>query len=92
MPNNKDSGMLEDLCIESRKTDPVWNCVETFIKCYNPLIEKDKYNISKAKIGAFLSTRVPIAYSLGVAAQEHVWDFDNPCFNQVKDFLGKLFG
>jgi hypothetical protein len=92
MPNNKDSGMLEDLCIESRKADPVWNCVEAFIRCYDPLIEKNKYNISKAKIGAFLSTRVPIVNSLGVAAQDHIWDFDNPCFNSVKDFLTNLFG
>ena len=92
MPNNKDSGMLEDLCIESRKTDPVWNCVEAFIKCYCPLIEKDTYNSSKAKIGAFLSTRVPIEKELGFAAQHHVWDFNNPCFNPVKDFLVNLFG
>ncbi|MDR1971113.1 MAG: hypothetical protein LBQ46_04255 [Treponema sp.] len=92
MPNNKDSGMLEDLCIESRKADPVWYCVEAFVKCYNPLIEKDKYNISKAKMAAFLSTRVPIVNSLGIAAQDHVWDFDNPCFNSVKDFLTNLFG
>jgi hypothetical protein len=92
MPNNKDSGMLEDLCIESRKTDPIWNCVEAFIKCYDPLIEKDKYNISKAKIGAFLSTRVPIVNSLGIAAQDHIWDFNNPCFNPIKNFLTKLFG
>jgi hypothetical protein len=92
MPNNKDSGMLEDLCIESRKTDPIWHCVEAFLNCYNPLIEKDKYNISKAKIGAFLSTRVPIEKELGYAAQHHVWDFDNPCFNPVKEFLTNLFG
>ena len=91
MPNNKDSGMLEDLCIESRKTDPVWNCVEAFVKCYNPLIKKDKYNISKAKIGAFLSTKTPIVYSLGIAAQERIWDFNNPCFSPIKDFLIKLF-
>jgi hypothetical protein len=47
MPNNKDSGMPEDLCIESRKTDPVWNCVEAFVKCYEPLLEELKRNLPK---------------------------------------------
>jgi hypothetical protein len=40
----------------------------------------------KSNILAFLSTRVPIIYSLGVAAQGHVWDFSNPCFDQIKNF------
>jgi hypothetical protein len=50
-----------------------------------------KYNPAKAQIQAFLSTRIPIVNALGLAAQQHVWDFSKPCFEPVKSFLTELF-
>jgi hypothetical protein len=91
MPNNRDSGMLEDLCIKSKEADPVWKCVAAFLKCYQPKITKEKYNQSKAGILAYLSTRTPIVNELGLAAQQGIWDFRNPCFDSVKRFLQDLF-
>jgi hypothetical protein len=91
MPNNQDTGSVEDLCIKSKKNDPVWECVESFLKCYQPKIIQKKYNPSKAGILAYLSTRVPIVNELGLAAQQGIWEFDNPCFDSVKSFLQDLF-
>jgi hypothetical protein len=91
MPNNEDSGMLENLCIEAAKTDSVWECVEAFTTCYKSKIDLKNYNPAKAQIQAFLSTRIPIVSALGIAAQQHVWDFSKPCFEPIKSFLSKLF-
>jgi hypothetical protein len=91
MPNNNDCGMLEDLCIDSIKNVDVFYCVECFINCYENKINKDKYNIAKAKILAYLSTRTPIVASLGLAAQQGVWNFENQCFDGIKSFLKDLF-
>jgi hypothetical protein len=91
MPNNNDRGMLEDLCIASVKDTDVFTCVECFVQCYETKITKDKFNLPKAKILAYLSTRTPIVNALGVAARQGVWDFTKPCFDDIKNFLRELF-
>jgi hypothetical protein len=91
MPNNGDCGMLEDLCIAAVEDTDVFTCVECFVKCYETKITKDKFNLPKAKILAYLSTRTPIVNALGVAARQGVWDFTKPCFDDIKNFLRELF-
>ena len=91
IPNNNSCGMLEDLCVDSIKGTDVFSCVEGFINCYKSKIEHGKFNIAKATILAYLSTRTPIVNSVGVAAQKNVWDFEKPCFDDIKRFLKELF-
>jgi len=91
MPNNNQCGMLEDLCMESIKDTDIFHCVKSFIHCYENKIDKEKYNPAKAEILAYLSTRTPIVNSLGIAAQQKVWDFSHACFNEIKNFLIELF-
>ena len=91
MPNNNDCGMLEDLCLASIQGTDVYGCVKCFVNSYEDKIEKEKYNEAKAKILAYLSTRVPVVQSIGIAAKQNVWDFSNPCFNDIKKFLKELF-
>ncbi|MHB9295926.1 hypothetical protein PilKf_01680 [Pillotina sp. SPG140] len=91
MPNNKDCGMLEDVCIDSIKNTDIFHCVSCFIRCYEHKVEKNTYNVAKATILAYLSTRIPIVNSLGLAAQQSVWDFSKPCFDKIKIFLRELF-
>jgi hypothetical protein len=64
MPNNIDEGMLEDLCLESVKTKPVFECVNEYIKCcLSDLSEDEKnINVSKAKIG-ILHTALKVVYT-----------------------------
>jgi hypothetical protein len=90
MPDNKNSGALENLCIKYMKTEPIHNCVEGYIRCAqsNGAILKNK---SKAKIFAYLSTKIADAPSIGVAAKQGVFDFDNTCFDGIKDFLKRVF-
>jgi hypothetical protein len=91
MPNNQSKGMLEDLCLSSIKADEVYSCVDAFTQCYEPKIEQNKYIPSKARLLAYLATRAPIINSLGLAAQQSIWDFGNPCFDKIKMFLSELF-
>ena len=84
--------MLEDLCIASIKGNGIFNCVDSFVKCYGAKIDKTKYNLPKAQILAYLSAQVPIVNSLGLAARQNVWDFSHDCFKKIKVFLSGLFG
>lgn len=94
MPDNQSSGMLEDLCLQSVQGSVVSTCVDSFIECIVPRLTPDeqaKFNPAKAKVQAYLSTRVPLQNSIGRAAQSRHWDFSHPCFDGIKLFLKELF-
>jgi hypothetical protein len=93
MPNNIDKGMLEDLCLESVKTMPVFECVEQYMECCMlRLSEKEKnMNMSKAKVQAYLAVKKPVVNSLGLAAIKGHWNFEDNCFSEIKRFLHNLF-
>ncbi len=86
MPGNAENGMLEDLCLSSIKEYPVYQCIENFFKCSEekPLIK------SKAEIQCYLSTKNPLANSLGVGAKKGHWNFNSPVFDEIKAFLENL--
>ncbi len=94
VPNNIDEGMLEDLCIESVISKPIFECVNKYIECcLSHLPENEKnINISKAKIQTYLATKKPIANTLGLAATKGYWDFKEDCFSEIKQFIHNLFG
>ena len=56
MPNNKDDGMLEDLCLKTVKDSPLIECIEELIECANLMYENgevkeffEKYDYFKNK-------------------------------------------
>ncbi len=88
MPDNKSCGMLEDLCLQSIKNLPINDCISDFIGC---IPNKDKsFESSKSKVQIYLSSKTPIVNNLGLGAQKKYWDFDNPCFNEIKEFIKNL--
>jgi len=91
MPDNRNCGMLEDLCIESIKDTPILKCIESFISCCENQDKDIMTNTAKATMLAYLSTRPGIPNSLGLAARQNVWDFSKPCFDDIKQFLKDLF-
>ena len=86
MPNNIDSGMLEDLCLESIKDQPIFKCVNDYITCC-----QNDISTSKAKVQVYLASKKPIVNSLGLAAQKKYWKFDHKCFSDIKQFLHALY-
>ncbi|MCA6070253.1 MAG: hypothetical protein LE180_03980 [Endomicrobium sp.] len=96
MPDNQNSGMLEDLCIKYMKTDSICHCVEKYISCVrnNGGKNGEKFefeNESKSIIFSYLSTKLADSPSIGLAARQNVFDFNNKCFDGIKNFLLKMF-
>jgi hypothetical protein len=86
MPGNENTGMLEDLCLSSIKEYPVYQCIETFFECS----DEKPHEKSKAEIQCYLSTKNPLANSLGVGAKKGHWDFNSPVFDEIKGFLENI--
>ena len=42
MPNNKDDGMLEDLCLKTVEDSPLIECIDELIECANLMYENGK--------------------------------------------------
>jgi len=94
MPDNSGSGMLENLCLQSIKDEPITGCIDSYIHCFSshiPDIEKSKYNDPKARVQAYLASRAPIVNSLGLAAKREFWNFKHPGFDDIKNFIQSLF-
>ncbi len=87
LPNEKDRGMLEDVCLKSIKDDPVFLCLEEYFECVKKKLGAIPSNMSKAKVHAFLASRERPDLRLGEAAQCEYWPFDNPAFTPIKQFL-----
>ena len=94
MPNNKNSGMLEDLCLKSVEANDLYKETKKFIEiAKSKLAENDslRYNIHKAKVQAYLAGTADIPRNLGEAALKKLWDFSNPVFDEIKQFIIALF-
>ncbi|MBI5214752.1 MAG: hypothetical protein HY960_03260 [Ignavibacteriae bacterium] len=94
MPDNKDPGMLENLCLQTISSDSINECIDTYIGCVQSQQregEKLIYNDSKARVQAYLASRSPIVNSLGLGAQKGYWNFDHECFDGISKFLKLLF-
>ena len=94
MPDNKGTGMLENLCLETIKSMPQFSCIESYISCIAPSLspsEKEIFNEQKARVQTYLASRSPIVNSLGLGAQKGYWDFNHHCLDDIKYFLRELF-
>ena len=87
LPDAQSSGELEDLCLRAIENDPAISCVEKYFRCLTkkniPLSRK----LSKAKIQAFLASRLEPGKRLGEAAQAGYFPPQEPAFSQLHQFL-----
>ena len=81
--------MLESVCLESVKSDPVMECVELFVGCVgNKRLDWPRREIeAKAKVHAFLASQDPPDLRLGEAASKGLWNFDDAAFDPLKELL-----
>lgn len=86
MPNCLDGGMLEDLCLASVATDMAMPCMDEFFRCVEAGGRKPN-NLAKARVHAWLASQVRPDKRLGEAAQAGYWNWDDPAFNLLKQFL-----
>lgn len=93
MPDNKTAGMLENLCLESVRTNPLYGNAEDYVMQAELLLtesEQKKYNKPKALIQTYLAGQSEIVNTLANAAKKGLWDFSNPVFNDFITFIKKL--
>lgn len=92
MPNNKDKGMMETLCIASQKNSPAMKQVDKFIDEVNSddKIKKKPKNEDKAKAQAYLSVMPKISYGMAYGVVKNYWNLDYSDFQKLIDFLKSI--
>ena len=92
LPHWNDQGMLEDICLESVKSQPLVGCVEHFLECVGQTrLDWPRREIeAKAKVHAFLASQDPPDLRLGEAASKGFWNFDDAAFDPLKELLVSL--
>ncbi len=91
VPHGKTSGMLEDICLDAVSTDPAISCVDSYFSCLNSIPGFTlPNNMPKAKVHAFLSSRIEPDKRLGEAAEAGYWPFNNAACDSLKTFLLSL--
>jgi len=94
MPDNAGKGMLEDLCLRTIAEERSYACVDAYIQCFSeflPEAKKERFNEPKARVLAYLATRIPVVNSLGLAAQKGFWQLEHESFQDIRDFLKRLY-
>ncbi len=89
LPDGRNPGTLEDVCLRSVRSDPVLPCLNQFFHCIENTTALPK-QLSKARVHAFLSSRDTPDLRLGEAAQKGYWPLDDSAFNVIRDFLATL--
>ena len=92
VPHSRDTGMIEDVCLDSVKTDPAIECVEHYFECIRQtrLSGPKQVRMSKARIHAFLASRERPELRLGEAAEKGTWPFSTEAFHPLKELLRML--
>lgn len=87
LPDNKNSGMLEDLLLNSLENDPILYCIDSYFECVKNQTGKQPKNMAKAKIHAWLASQKNSDKSLIDATKAGYWDYNNLAFNNLKQFI-----
>ena len=92
VPHNKDRGMIEDVCLDSVRTDSAMECIDRYFECIGEADTPGPRQVwsSKARLHAFLASRDRPDLRIGEAAERGIWQFDNEAFDSLKDLLRML--
>ena len=92
VPDYQETGMIEDVCLDSVAADPALGCVDDYFECINgtSLLGPKKVWMSKARVHAFLASRERPDLRLGEASQRGIWQFDADAFRSLKNLLTML--
>lgn len=93
MPDNNKTGMLEDLCLASINKYPIKSSIDNYINDVKMQLGSNvtRLNESKAKIQTYLASKVPLRQRLGEGALSGHFNFNDSCFNNIKNFITQLF-
>lgn len=86
LPNNCDNGMLEDICLASVSGSHQMQCIEGYFECLKNM-DIIPSEISKAKTMCYLASKDPFKTSIGFAATEGHWDYEQPAFKDLISYI-----
>ncbi|MDD3436759.1 MAG: hypothetical protein PHC64_06390 [Candidatus Gastranaerophilales bacterium] len=88
MPDCKNQGMLETLCIKSLEQEPIFNCIENYISCVTGILGTlEKVDKRKVQIYIAAKTKDCEEKNIGHAINSEMFDLSHNVFNEIKDFL-----
>ena len=92
VPHEAESGMIEDVCLDSVESDPAIDCVDGYFECIRQtnVPGPKEVRMAKARLHAFLASREEPHLRLGEAADKGIWDFEADAFRPLKDLLELL--
>ena len=94
MPGNRDTGMLENLMLDTVRDHPVKKMADRYIDELkeNLTDEPPKFpsNEHKARFYAFLAGMEKFIPSLGLAAEKGYFDLDSSYLDDLKEFILKI--
>lgn len=87
MPNNADTGALEDLCFRALESDPAMQCVSEFMQCIQDRSDVVPKNPAKSRVYAYLASKEDPELRLGQAAHRGYFPWDSSAFVQLIQFV-----
>jgi hypothetical protein len=91
LPHGRNSGMLEDVCLDSEKNNSLMQCVETYMQCITDKKAGPRITmLSKAKVRVFLASKEEPNLLLGQAAQKGYWNWDDVSFEPLRKFISLI--
>lgn len=95
LPDESSPGNLEDLCLRSIRNSPESACVDEYVQCRERVGTQIANNrLAKSKVYAYLAvgrdSGVKPGLRLGEAAEAGVWNWGDPAFQRIVDFLQNL--
>ena len=89
VPHDVEGTMIEDVCLDSVKTDPAIECVDLYFECVSQADIPGPREVwmSKARVHAFLASRDRPDLRLGEAVEKGIWEFDTDAFLPLKELL-----
>lgn len=93
LPDCDRDGMLETLCWDVIRTDPLQSqaiaCIEQYFDCLRNSFPPPP-NKHKAQVWAFLATQMTADPQVGRAAQKKIWDWNSAALVQLRAFFSSL--
>lgn len=92
VPHNRNTGMIEDICLDSVRDDPAMECIDHYFDCIEQSDTPGPQQawMPKARAHAFLASRDRPDLRIGEAADRGMWRFEREAFEPLKDLLKML--
>ncbi|MCE5237059.1 hypothetical protein LLH23_01025 [bacterium] len=91
LPNDRDPGCFEDICLACVSDDPARKCVDDYAACLATRAAEGRLtldpNPSKTRIHAFLASREDATIQIGQAFDAHCWDMNHEAWQPLIDFI-----